>query len=528
MEGNDKGNDEPTTAEGKMDEKNRPAGYAVLPNTGDLGAMAALSSGSAIIGKEMPNPAGPSNSPSGTNSVIEHTNKAANAEYIELFKKTAKAVMPYLPASLSEDEKIAQIRILLPMSVEKKAEHIFALKTAAAAPASAAPGKTASGKRYDGRQANQRPKAAELGDLLQSMENHDGGDKKKNDGDDDDDKKKKSGKSFGSAKAGAGSSGDEVGRTMGPGEEWLEFILGGQMQGGKVPYDIVTVDGRSWEVKALDGAGSMIRPGTEGRAAFAKPRKRLISIMTQIKNFVALARRPGFFEKGDLSESEANMISFVKVFVEDDYEMIVEKGEIGRDRFIAFRGILKSIQKFKHDHSGIDHDHGTAPVDTRISLNDKEVKVDKPTFIDVAKRVERATGDKSVLTGFEKFELLFSTLKDAAFDDPSEFFNEWFNSINIDNVFEHVDGVFIVNRNGFLMVPQSMFRKAFKFEIVSQGLPRFSLALPWGPLRKPINKLIQLFSNASAVCLLRMFQMASPSTPAGKFLMKEALSPVDK
>lgn len=339
---------------------------------------------------------------------------------------------------------------------------------------------------------------------------------------------KKSGKSFGSAKAGAGSSGDEVGRTMGPGEEWLEFILGGQMQGGKVPYDIVTVDGRSWEVKALDGAGSMIRPGTEGRAAFAKPRKRLISIMTQIKNFVALARRPGFFEKGDLSESEANMISFVKVFVEDDYEMIVEKGEIGRDRFIAFRGILKSIQKFKHDHSGIDHDHGTAPVDTRISLNDKEVKVDKPTFIDVAKRVERATGDKSVLTGFEKFELLFSTLKDAAFDDPSEFFNEWFNSINIDNVFEHVDGVFIVNRNGFLMVPRSMFRKAFKFEIVSQGLPRFSLALPWGPLRKPISKLIQLFSSASVVCLLRMFQMASPSTPGGKFLTKEALSPAAK
>ena len=191
MEGGDKGNDEPTTAEGKMDEKNRPAGYAVLPNAGDLGAMAALSSGSAIIGKEMPNPAGPSNSPSGTNSVIEHTNKAANAEYIELFKKTAKAVMPYLPASLSEDEKIAQIRILLPMSVEKKAEHIFALKTAAATSVPATPGKTASGKRYDGRQANQRPKAAELGDLLQSMENHDGGDKKKNDGDDDADDKKK-------------------------------------------------------------------------------------------------------------------------------------------------------------------------------------------------------------------------------------------------------------------------------------------------------------------------------------------------
>ena len=42
-----------------------------------------------------------------------------------------------------------------------------------------------------GRQANQRPKAAELGDLLQSMENHDGGDKKKNDGDDDADDKKK-------------------------------------------------------------------------------------------------------------------------------------------------------------------------------------------------------------------------------------------------------------------------------------------------------------------------------------------------
>jgi hypothetical protein len=282
----------------------------------------------------------------------------------------------------------------------------------------------------------------------------------------------KSGKSFGSAKT---KTGEEVSGT-GPGEEWLSFIFGGQMQGGGVSYDIVTPDSRAWEVKALESAADTIRPGTEGLKAFDVPKKRLETIMRQLKNFTILARKTNFFEPDDLVDEDKRIIDFVVTFIEDDYEMIVGKGEISRDRFIAFRGVLKALGQFKRAHAPKDEDP-----DTRVALNDKEVKVDKPTYIDVAKRIEKATGEQDLLSEFEKFDLLTATLKDVAFDNPTEFFDEWFQSVDINRVFEQVDGVFIVNMRGFLMVPRSMFKKAFRFDKVTQGKPRFVLALPFGP-----------------------------------------------
>lgn len=282
----------------------------------------------------------------------------------------------------------------------------------------------------------------------------------------------KSGKSFGSAKT---KTGEEISGT-GPGEEWLSFIFGGQMQGGGVSFDIVTPDARAWEVKALESASETIRPGTEGLKAFDGPKKRLESIMRQLKNFTILSRKADFLNPEDLSDEDKRIIDFVTTFIEDDYEMIVGKGEISRDRFIAFRGVLKALGQFKRAHAPKNEES-----DTRVALNDKEVKVDKPTYIDVAKRVEKATGKQDLLSEFEKFDLLTTTMKDVAFDNPTEFFDEWFQSVDVNKVFEQVDGVFIVNPRGFLMVPRSMFKKAFRFDKVTQGKPRFALALPFGP-----------------------------------------------
>lgn len=287
----------------------------------------------------------------------------------------------------------------------------------------------------------------------------------------------KSGKSFGSSST---KTGEEVTGT-GPGEEWLAFILGGQMQGAGVSYDVVTPDGRTWEVKALYSPTELVRPGTEGIKALDKSRKRIEKILLQMKNFSIIARRPGFFEKSDLSEVDQKIIAFVHTFVEDNFEMIVSKGEISRERFIALRGVLKAIGKFKLYHGQKPNDDAVE-VDTVVSLNDKRIKVDKPTFIDVAKRVERSTGDKTIMSQFQKFDILLSVLKDVAFDNPTEFFNDWFNSIDVNNVFSQVDGLFVVNTQGFIMVPSKDLKKTFRFQLISQGRPKFSFVLPWGPL----------------------------------------------
>jgi hypothetical protein len=265
-------------------------------------------------------------------------------------------------------------------------------------------------------------------------------------------------------------------KNVGPGEQWLAWLFGGQVQGGGVPFDVVTPDGRIWEVKELKKSSDTIRPGTEGRKAFKRAKKRLEGIVQQLRNFSILARRSGFLQPGELDETDKRIVDYVNVFVEDDYEMIVGKGEISRDRFIALRGVLKALQQFRQKH-GNQTSMEDQP-DTRVALNDKEVKVDKPTFIDVAKKVEKSTGTKNILADFEKIDLLLSTLKDPAFENPAEFFNEWFLSVDVNEVFSETDGVIVVNPRGFMMIPKSMLKKALRFDKVTQMQPRFALTLP--------------------------------------------------
>lgn len=188
--GGDKGNSEPTTAEGKMDASMRPPGYALLPSQGALGEMMNQISGNAVVGRETPHPNGPSESPSGSNSLIEHSNKAAAEDpYITVFKKTAAEVVKYLPVSTPENVKISHVRACMGMTLEEKAHYLVglnkeaAMKTAVQAPA-------AQGyKGYDGRNANQK-RAGEMPDFIQDKidAKKDGGGDKDKDKDDKDDK----------------------------------------------------------------------------------------------------------------------------------------------------------------------------------------------------------------------------------------------------------------------------------------------------------------------------------------------------
>lgn len=181
--GGDKGNTEPTTGEGKMDMSQRPQGYATLPHQGAPGAMAAMIGGAAVIGKETPHPNAPSESPSGSNSLTQHSAKAAAEDpYLALFKKTANEIVQYIPAALSDETKIAHVRACMGLEKSEKAAYLGRLQyDAKVASEKAAVEAASSGRRYDGRNANQR-KSAEDGALPPFMKRDD--DDKKSDGDD--------------------------------------------------------------------------------------------------------------------------------------------------------------------------------------------------------------------------------------------------------------------------------------------------------------------------------------------------------
>lgn len=199
--GGDKGNKEPTTGEGKMDLAQRPAGYAVLPSQGALGELMSQAKGPAIVGRETPHPNKPGESPGGSNSLTEHSGKAAAEDpWLTVFKKTASECVPYMPTDLSEEEKIAHVRACMGLQLEEKAAYLKGLQAqaqerVAAAPAQVPPGSRSDGYSqhspeathsrpgaYDGRKGNQGTKAAEFPDFLrdkmEGKKDDEGGEKK--------------------------------------------------------------------------------------------------------------------------------------------------------------------------------------------------------------------------------------------------------------------------------------------------------------------------------------------------------------
>jgi len=183
--GGDKGNTEPTTAEGKMDAAMRPPGYAVLPGQGDLGELMNQVSSNAVVGRETPHPNAPSESPSGSNSLTEHSSKAAAEDpFVAVFKNTATEIVRYLPASLDDYAKIAHVRACMGLSMNEKAHYLVGLqKEAADKTAAKARAAAPSYQGYDGRNANQR-KVAEMPAFIQEKidaRKEEGGEKKDDD-----------------------------------------------------------------------------------------------------------------------------------------------------------------------------------------------------------------------------------------------------------------------------------------------------------------------------------------------------------
>lgn len=180
--GGDKGNMEMSSAEAKMDASQRPAGYAVLPSQGALGAVMEHVRGPAVIGRETMQPNKPMESPSGSNSVTQISAKSAGEDpYIALFKKTAAEINEFLPGSMSEDVKIATVRACMGLNTEEKYHYLSGIQKEAAERVAAAPSQVPPGSRsdgytkhspeathsrpgaYDGRGGNQGTKSAEDG-----------------------------------------------------------------------------------------------------------------------------------------------------------------------------------------------------------------------------------------------------------------------------------------------------------------------------------------------------------------------------
>lgn len=261
----------------------------------------------------------------------------------------------------------------------------------------------------------------------------------------------------------------------GPGEDRLAAIIGGRVQGGATSFDIVSADGKRWECKELKSASEKIRPGTEGRAVMIKPQYRMTVIMYQLQNFITEIRRAGLLNRLK-NQDDVTAIKRAEHYLKGNKEKLLG-GEISEDSFDKLWGILGMMAQLRARWEREARKAGDqTPVRTDIGLNDKVVKVDSPTFISVSKIVQKALPDEDIMSTLEEKEVIMNILKSDAFNDPTEWFNEWSMLISAEAVFRQVHGVFIISEKGFNMVPKSRFNDAFKIFSVSQAQPKFIYA----------------------------------------------------
>ena len=277
-----------------------------------------------------------------------------------------------------------------------------------------------------------------------------------------------SGTGFGKQKE--GERGEAMG--TGPGEKWLAAIFGGKVAGGSVSYDVIMPDGTKCECKELASPSSLVRPGTEGLAAIEKARERLGIILSQLKEFISATSKGAKKFKDIMTDEEKKVVYYIRDFLTDEYENIMGKGEISRERIAYLRAVLKQVKILKLSHQGSDND--TVNIKPSITLNKKTKIVSRPTFIDIAKKVESEVGEDDILGDFQAWDLVLNCLKDTAFTDYVKFLDDWYASVSVDEVFRQTDGVFIVNeRRGFFWIPKDNLKSMLRFEVISQGKPKF-------------------------------------------------------
>jgi len=179
-----------------------------------------------------------------------------------------------------------------------------------------------------------------------------------------------------------------------------------------------------------------------------------------------------------LSDDDKDVIAYVKDFVIAERAMISEKGEISEERITSLYTVLDQVEDFVKRWSKKEDIRPGEQPGTEVALNDKEYNVDKPTFVDIARKIQKATGEKPPV---DDIEILLSALRHPAFVSPTEFLDNFFDSVDPEAVFSQTSGVFIVNPRGFMMLPRGTLKDTLIFKKVTQGKPRFALNVPFGP-----------------------------------------------
>jgi len=259
---------------------------------------------------------------------------------------------------------------------------------------------------------------------------------------------------------------------VGPGEDRLAEILGGEVQGQSESFDLEIVEGPfsgKWEVKAPDSAGT-IRPGTEGITAFGPINKTLRNAVDELAEFLG---QPGVDELAESSETKTQLDK-IKSFFEEAVTKsgktdagLTQSGEITANRFEKIMDMLDAAAEMIQDMQG---------ELLNVTVGEKEYQVTPTNMLKISRLLgmtdEEASGDLGEAAAAAS---ALATLNSKVFEDATALRTQWEESIQADEVFD-LSGIILVTPEGFMMI-RKPYGDKIKFNRVTQGKPRFQTPL---------------------------------------------------
>jgi len=250
---------------------------------------------------------------------------------------------------------------------------------------------------------------------------------------------------------------------VGPGEDRIAFVLGGEVQGGNVSYDILDPEGQKWEIKEPSPDGT-IRPGTEGKAAISKTRNDLEDAVRKLRKGLNIVQR-----SADVTAilSKEN-IEMIRDFLIKD-EPMIKKGEVSKGRIERLRNILNLIKKLIDENTLSDDQK-------KVEMGDEDHTVSQEigvkTYIKLGHELNLSKKDLKV----DDKEIFASVFNHEPFNNPDDFIDEvWKNAAKASDVFGHTAGVILVHPDGFRIIKNQDLDKNLLFSIITQGTAKFKV-----------------------------------------------------
>lgn len=272
---------------------------------------------------------------------------------------------------------------------------------------------------------------------------------------------------------------------VGPGERRLAKILNGTVQGGSVTHDLDTPYG-TFEVKEPNGSiFGEFRVEAIGIAALEPALARIKEVVKQINSCFGTGAGPNVKHAMSQLFPESTVDAINRFVSGSDgrpsaAEWIV-RGEIGFARMRELATVVKLIsaglanEPSRDDASRRDQGGDYFGEERYVELGDTEtgLLINRPVstqrFITIGKMLGADHEDMAV----NDVDVLKSMLTDEAFDDPAPFVNMLTEPVTGLQVFGHVDGLILVNQQGYIIVPKRDFNDRIKFFRISKAKPYF-------------------------------------------------------